>query len=745
MGAHAARSRRVASLDALRSIHAVLAAALLLASSATALAFEGRIVDERTGRPVANAEVSILGLPGSVRTDADGRFTWRPNPAPPFEVLVIMPNGAVARPVLIESVDWAATLTIRVSSAVDEDVTVAGAAPSIDASPAAGMTLLTGREIAIRSPENLVQALENVAGVNQISDGHAAVPAVRGLAAGRTLLLLDGARVNSERRVGASATYLDPNTLDGIDVARGPGSVAYGSDAFGGVISARTRRPEMGAPLHFRVHGTAGTGVPERRVSAEAGKGFASTAMLAQVHWREADDWTSPEGPVFNSGWRDSGFLLRSMHALGGSGLSLGWQSDFGRDIERPRSNARDVRFFYPEETSHRVTATFTRDRLGPIGRMSVNAMAGSYANITDQDRVATAAAPRRVERADVRARDYQLRTTAERGIDQAKIEFGVDLNGRFGLEALDIAETYDTNGTLAATRANVSVDDAWRHSSGLFLQAEAALMPRLFFSGGGRVDRSATRNRGGYFGDRATASTALSGLVSATAGPFAGVTLTGQIARGFRDPVLSDRYFRGPSGRGFITGNPDLAPETSLQLDGAVRYTAGRVRLALYAYRYAIRELIERYGDGDNFFFRNRGDAIVRGGEIEMQASLPADVTFEIAAQVARGEDADGGAPLDSIAPATISAIARKHFGARGYAQVRVAAHAADDRPGPTERVVNGYGLVDLGGGVRVTRHLELRAQIRNLLDETYFSSQDTRAVLAPGRTASITAALQF
>lgn len=722
-----------------------VAIAMTLAVAVPAAAFEGRVVDERTGRAIANAEVSILGLAGSVRTDADGRFTWRPNPAPPFEVLVILPNGSVAKPVLIESVDWAATLTIRVSSAIDEDVTVAGAAPSIDASPAAGMTLLTGREIAIRSPENLVQALENVAGVNQVSEGHAAVPAVRGLAAGRTLILLDGTRVNSERRVGASATYLDPDTLDGIDVARGPGSVAYGSDAFGGVISARTRRPDLDGPFQVGFRATLGTGVPERRVSMDVSKGFGRHGVLAQAHAREAGDWSSPAGEVFNSGWRDRGVLVRSMHGLGGSTLALGWQRDVGKDIERPRSNSRTVRFFYPDETSHRFTATFVRDRLGPIGRMSINAMAGTYTNVTDQDRFATAGSPRRVERADVRAHDYQLRTTAERGLGQAKIEFGVDRHGRFGLDALDIEQTYDMSGALASARTTVSVRDARRHSTGLFLQAEAALMPRLFLSGGGRVDRAATRSDGGYFGRRSTSNTALSGLLSATAGPFRGLTITGQVARGFRDPVLSDRYFRGPSGRGFVTGNPDLDPETSLQVDGAVRYTAGRVRAAAYAYRYGIRDLIERYGDGDHFFFRNRGSATVRGAELELQASLPAGFSLELAAQIARGAAGDTGEPLDSIPPATISALVRKHVGQRGFAQLRAASYARDERAGPTERAVPGYQVIDIGGGVRVTDQLELRAQMRNALDETYFASQDARAVLAPGRTASITAALRF
>ena len=80
--------------------------------------------------------------------------------------------------------------------------------------------------------------------------------------------------------------------------------------------------------------------------------------------------------------------------------------------------------------------------------------------------------------------------------------------------------------------------------------------------------------NTGGYFGDRETGNGAFSGFTALTAGPFGGLNLTAQVSRGFRDPVLSDRYYRGPSGRGFITGNPDVSPETSLQYDLAVAKT---------------------------------------------------------------------------------------------------------------------------------------------------------------------------
>ena len=61
----------------------------VLSFGTPAFATEGRVIDERTGKPIPNAEVTILGRPGVVYTNADGRFTWKPDPAPPFEILVV--------------------------------------------------------------------------------------------------------------------------------------------------------------------------------------------------------------------------------------------------------------------------------------------------------------------------------------------------------------------------------------------------------------------------------------------------------------------------------------------------------------------------------------------------------------------------------------------------------------------------------------------------------------------------------
>jgi outer membrane receptor protein involved in Fe transport len=45
----------------------------------------------------------------------------------------------------------------------------------------------------------------------------------------------------------------------------------------------------------------------------------------------------------------------------------------------------------------------------------------------------------------------------------------------------------------------------------------------------------------------------------------------------------------------------------------------------------------------------------------------------------------------------------------------------------------------------VPVSRNLDLRALVRNVFDETYYASPDTRFVLAPGISVSVTLVARF
>lgn len=723
-----------------------MVAAVCTAWPAVAEALEGRVVDARTRQPIAGAEVTIAGLMGSVKTDADGRFTWRPDPTPPFLIVVILPDGRVGRPVSVNAVDPAAVLTVSLDAAVTEEVTVtSGVAPSIDTTPGAAMTMLSSRELQQRAPANLMQAVENVPGVSAVSEGQAAVPAVRGLARGRTLILIDGSRVTSERRVGPSATFMDPSVAESVDVARGPGSVAYGSDAFGGVISVRTRRPPY-VGTSVTAAGTLGGGIPDQRGEFTFSHGFGSGGVIVSTHVRNQEDYDGPDTPVLNSGSEDYGVLARVERDAGAGTLAASWQSDFGREIERPRNNSDAVRFYYPYDDSHRFNVSYERPAVPGLGSVRVAGFLGATTQRTDQDRVPTPSSPRDIVRADISASDFQFRATAERATGVARMEFGADINGRTGLEAHDVVIQYDLAGAVVSSTDNLSIESARRTDTGLFLQGQVPLGRLFHLAGGARADWVNNVNEGGYFGDRTVSNGAVAGFAALTAGPFQHLTLTAQVARGFRDPTLSDRFYRGPTGRGFITGNPDLEPETSLQFDVGARYATSRVRLAAYAYHYDIKNLIERYPvDEDSFAFRNRGRAEIRGVEFEMQADAGGGYTVEAGAQVSRGQAVDDDSALDDISPDMFSIVLRKSFGVRASTYARLANYADDDRPGPSEIAAPGHANLDVGATWFAAKQLEVRGAIRNLLNQEYYASPDPRFVLAPGLNGFVTLQVKF
>ncbi len=724
-----------------KAVKSVAAWILMSISVPGLMALEGKIVSAVDRQPISEAAVSIVGLSGSVTTGRDGRFIWLPDPPLPFEVIVVLPDGRYMAPVLVESVEGD-LLIVEVEPLLADSLTVSAAVtPNIEAPPANGMTTVAHRELVEKSPARLTDALQTIPGVGQISEGHAAVPTIRGLARGRTLILVDDARVTTERRAGPSATFLDPFFLEGVEVARGPGSVAYGSDAFGGIIHARTRRPEAGAPLRMRFRGSLGAGLPEKSASLELSTGIGDGGLIFQGRYRDFDDYRSRRGDVDNSAASDRGFLLRFQKQVSDGIFSVGWLSDWGRTIGRPSTRNESLRIFYPEETSHRFTIGYDSSPKAGFSRIGFNGFLGGYELVTRRDRLPTSESDRTITESDVSAMDYGFRGVATRPLGSGKLEFGVDLNGRFGLEAVNRLQEFNLQDS-PTTGAEVSaIDDARQNNAGFFLTGETALAEWINANAGVRYDRISTNNDGGLAGDSETTDGAVSGFASLTAMPGAGFSLTGQIARGFRVPTLSDRYFTGVSGRGFISGNPDLQPETSIQYDFALRHTSRHFRWGVFGYWYRIDDLIERYESSEDFFeFRNRSRARIKGLEIETQAVLTDSLTLDAGAQIASGELPDDDTPLDDIPQTSFTVGLNKQLSDRGYLNFRGVLFSRDDDSGPTEISLPGYGFVNIGGGWKLAPRVELRFLVRNLFDKDFPASPDSRALGAPGRSGQVT-----
>ncbi len=85
-------------------------------------------------------------------------------------------------------------------------------------------------------------------------------PMIRGCATNRLLYAIDGIRMNTAIfRAGnlQNVISIDPFSLEKTEVLFGPGSVSYGSDAMGGVMSFTTKQAQLSQTKRWAISGTA--------------------------------------------------------------------------------------------------------------------------------------------------------------------------------------------------------------------------------------------------------------------------------------------------------------------------------------------------------------------------------------------------------------------------------------------------------------------------------------------------------
>ncbi|MBE2211753.1 MAG: TonB-dependent receptor [Xanthomonadaceae bacterium] len=131
-------------------------------------------------------------------------------------------------------------------------VTAAGFEQKVADAPAS-ISVVTREELETRPYTNLVDALRDIEGIDvgmETTDKNGmATISMRGLPSEYTLVLIDGRRQSNVGSIypnnfgGGQFAFLPPlDSIDRIEVVRGPMSTLYGSDAMGGVVNIITRR-----------------------------------------------------------------------------------------------------------------------------------------------------------------------------------------------------------------------------------------------------------------------------------------------------------------------------------------------------------------------------------------------------------------------------------------------------------------------------------------------------------------------
>jgi len=121
------------------------------------------------------------------------------------------------------------------------------------------ITSIQAHQVEMENPQTAADLL-NISGevFIQKSQMGGGSPMIRGFSANRLLLSVDGVRMNTAIFRGGNlqnVISLDPFAISNTEILFGPGSVIYGSDAIGGVMSFFTLQPKFSDTSHLIVDG----------------------------------------------------------------------------------------------------------------------------------------------------------------------------------------------------------------------------------------------------------------------------------------------------------------------------------------------------------------------------------------------------------------------------------------------------------------------------------------------------------
>ena len=160
------------------------------------------------------------------------------------------------------------------------------------------ITSIRSREIALQNPQTAADLLSVSDQVYiQKSQQGGGSPMIRGFATNRLLYTVDGIRMNTAIFRGGNiqnVISLDPFSVESTEVLFGPGSVIYGSDAIGGVMSFQTLLPELSLSDEPLITGSAvsrySSANNERTAHFDVNLGFKKWALVTSISSNNFDD-----------------------------------------------------------------------------------------------------------------------------------------------------------------------------------------------------------------------------------------------------------------------------------------------------------------------------------------------------------------------------------------------------------------------------------------------------------------------
>lgn len=578
----------------------------------------------------------------------------------------------------------------------------------------ASISVITRSDLEKQPVQNLKDVLKDVPGVQLTNEGdNRQGVSIRGLSSSYTLILVDGKRVNSRNTVfrhnDFDLSWIPAESIERIEVVRGPMSSLYGSDALGGVVNIITRK--VGKAWHGTL--SADTTVQEHR----------------------------DRGDSYNGSFFTSGPLIDDLLGVKVFG-ALGKREKDYTDASSGSAGLPRIEGY----TSRNANVEFA---LTPKDNQDMNIGYG----INRQDRESDTLDKNRIER-----NNYSLGHNGRWGWANTELRFygenienkngnsitskNNSLDGKIVVPLAEINQLFTFGGEYRNDRLDDSVNLAGSGSTqanqyALFIEDEWRMFENLAFTGGVRMDDH--ENYGINWSPRAYL------VYNATDT----VTMKGGWATAFKAPSLlqlsSDWQTGSCRGSCQIIGAPDLKPETSESVELGLYYAGEEglledVTASATLFQNNVDDMIGinrtrdrvQAPDYSNFVgfdaagnpifkYYNVNKARIRGLETELK--VPLSDTFGIKLNYTYNDGRDlsngGNKPLNNLpfhtANATLDWTPQDDWSLYLTANMK----------GQTRTVNNngvtpgGYTLWDTGGSYKVNKAMKIRAGVLNLLDK--------------------------
>ncbi len=264
---------------------------LLLCLHTLVYAQTATVLDNHTGQPLAL--VSLSDNATKVLTDSNGRANISSLKGPITATYLGYTTQTVDRADL-QAEQW--VISLQSSQITLNQVVVSATRWNQNRRDVpARIVTISKRDVALQNPQTAADMLGNSGEVFiQKSQQGGGSPMIRGFSTNRLLYTVDGVRMNTAIfRSGniQNVISIDPFAVENAEVLFGPGSVIYGSDAIGGVMSFRTLTPQTSGTDEV----TAGGSAVARYATANQEKTMHFDAHVGWKRWAMVTSFTGTE------------------------------------------------------------------------------------------------------------------------------------------------------------------------------------------------------------------------------------------------------------------------------------------------------------------------------------------------------------------------------------------------------------------------------------------------------------------